>query len=162
MPQQVPTRVRIRLFFCAGYYIQGNCAIIMFDVTARMTYKNVPNWHRDIVRVCETIPIVLCGNKVRFPQHPARIYPHPATLAGAGHSRFCPGLKSLPLSGLFLPGAETSKMATAPSARLLFFPKEMVGRGIAALLHCCFVCVMCPKIFDVEMERAVLGLACRP
>lgn len=49
---------------CAGYYIQGNCAIIMFDVTARMTYKNVPNWHRDIVRVCETIPIVLCGNKV--------------------------------------------------------------------------------------------------
>lgn len=49
----------------AGYYIQGNCAIIMFDVTARMTYKNVPNWHRDIVRVCETIPIVLCGNKVR-------------------------------------------------------------------------------------------------
>jgi len=29
-----------------------------------MTYKNVPNWHRDIVRVCENIPIVLCGNKV--------------------------------------------------------------------------------------------------
>lgn len=47
-----------------GYYINGQCAIIMFDVTARMTYKNVPNWHRDIVRVCETIPIVLCGNKV--------------------------------------------------------------------------------------------------
>ena len=50
--------------FHAGYYINGQCAIIMFDVTARMTYKNVPNWHRDIVRVCETIPIVLCGNKV--------------------------------------------------------------------------------------------------
>jgi GTPase SAR1 family protein len=29
-----------------------------------MTYKNVPNWHRDVVRVCENIPIVLCGNKV--------------------------------------------------------------------------------------------------
>eukprot|EP00434_Breviolum_minutum_P022612 symbB.v1.2.019954.t1/scaffold1656.1/size107472/1 len=26
--------------------------------------KNVPNWHRDIVRVCENIPIVLVGNKV--------------------------------------------------------------------------------------------------
>merc|ERR1711871_1315417 len=26
--------------------------------------KNVPNWHRDLVRVCETIPIVLVGNKV--------------------------------------------------------------------------------------------------
>uniref|UniRef100_A0A8D0D9B3 GTP-binding nuclear protein Ran n=1 Tax=Sander lucioperca TaxID=283035 RepID=A0A8D0D9B3_SANLU len=65
-----------------GYYIQGRlnvktpslkkrsatstaqCAIIMFDVTSRVTYKNVPNWHRDLVRVCENIPIVLCGNKV--------------------------------------------------------------------------------------------------
>merc|ERR1712004_223564 len=47
-----------------GYYIQGQCGIIMFDVTSRVTYKNVPNWHRDLVRVCENIPIVLCGNKV--------------------------------------------------------------------------------------------------
>lgn len=36
----------------------------MFDVTSRITYKNVPNWHRDLVRVCENVPIVLCGNKV--------------------------------------------------------------------------------------------------
>lgn len=36
----------------------------MFDVASRITYKNVPNWHRDLVRVCENIPIVLCGNKV--------------------------------------------------------------------------------------------------
>uniref|UniRef100_A0A8C5PBU7 GTP-binding nuclear protein Ran n=1 Tax=Leptobrachium leishanense TaxID=445787 RepID=A0A8C5PBU7_9ANUR len=31
-----------------GYYIQAQ----------------LPNWHRDLVRVCENIPIVLCGNKV--------------------------------------------------------------------------------------------------
>jgi len=36
----------------------------MFDVTSRVTYKNVPTWHRDLVRVCNNIPIVLCGNKV--------------------------------------------------------------------------------------------------
>eukprot|EP00962_Isochrysis_galbana_P056130 scaffold27981_cov112-Isochrysis_galbana.AAC.1 len=36
----------------------------MFDVTSRITYKSVPNWHRDLVRVCENIPIVLVGNKV--------------------------------------------------------------------------------------------------
>jgi len=36
----------------------------MFDVTSRQTYKSVSNWHRDLVRVCENIPIVLCGNKV--------------------------------------------------------------------------------------------------
>ena len=47
-----------------GYYIGANCGIIMFDVTSRVTYKNVPNWHRDLVRVCEDLPIVLCGNKV--------------------------------------------------------------------------------------------------
>ncbi|KAL5540400.1 hypothetical protein UlMin_042423 [Ulmus minor] len=29
-------------------YIHGQCAIIIFDVTARLTYKNVPNWHRDL------------------------------------------------------------------------------------------------------------------
>ena len=45
-------------------FVAGQCAIIMFDVTSRVTYKNVPNWHRDLVRVCENIPIVLCGNKV--------------------------------------------------------------------------------------------------
>lgn len=47
-----------------GYYIGGQCGIIMFDVTSRVTYKNVPKWHRDLVRVCENIPIVLVGNKV--------------------------------------------------------------------------------------------------
>jgi GTP-binding nuclear protein Ran len=47
-----------------GYYIGGQCGIIMFDVTSRITYKNVPKWHRDLVRVCENVPIVLVGNKV--------------------------------------------------------------------------------------------------
>ncbi|KAG5625508.1 hypothetical protein H5410_010726 [Solanum commersonii] len=49
---------------CQLCSIHGQCAIIMFDVTARLTYKNVPTWHRDLCRVCENIPIVLCGNKV--------------------------------------------------------------------------------------------------
>jgi len=47
-----------------GYYIQAQCAVIMFDVCSRITYKNVPSWHRDLVRVCDNIPIVLVGNKV--------------------------------------------------------------------------------------------------
>jgi GTP-binding nuclear protein Ran len=46
-----------------GYYIEAQCGIIMFDVTSRITYKNVPNWHRDLIRVCDHIPIVLVGNK---------------------------------------------------------------------------------------------------
>ncbi|KAI6045677.1 GTP-binding nuclear protein RAN [Pisolithus marmoratus] len=59
-----------------GYYIQGQCGIIMFDVTSRITYKNVPNWHRDLERVCENIPIVLCGNKVDVK---ARVIERPPT-----------------------------------------------------------------------------------
>jgi len=47
-----------------GYYIGAHCAIIMFDVCSRITYKNVPKWYKDIVRVCDNIPIVLVGNKV--------------------------------------------------------------------------------------------------
>ena len=49
-----------------GCYIQAQCAVIKFDMTSRVTYKNIPNWNRDLVRVCENIPIVLCGNKVDF------------------------------------------------------------------------------------------------
>lgn len=47
-----------------GYYIGGHSGIVMFDVCSRITYQNVPKWYKDLVRVCETIPIVLVGNKV--------------------------------------------------------------------------------------------------
>merc|ERR1712032_1195374 len=47
-----------------GYYIGGNCGIIMFDVCSRITYSNVPKWYKDLTRVREAIPIVLVGNKV--------------------------------------------------------------------------------------------------
>jgi len=38
----------------------------MFDVTSRITYKNVPNYHRKIHEVCGDIPIVLVGNNIEF------------------------------------------------------------------------------------------------
>ena len=31
---------------------------------SRITYKNVPSWHRDLKCMCKNIPIALCGNKV--------------------------------------------------------------------------------------------------
>ncbi|XP_073155901.1 GTP-binding nuclear protein Ran1B-like isoform X2 [Henckelia pumila] len=42
-----------------GYYIHGQCSIIMFDVTAQLTYKNVPTLHRDLCRVCENISMIM-------------------------------------------------------------------------------------------------------
>jgi GTP-binding nuclear protein Ran len=47
-----------------GYYLEADCAIIMFDVTSPVTYRNVTTWHRDLTRVCPNIPIVLVGNKI--------------------------------------------------------------------------------------------------
>eukprot|EP00339_Tiarina_fusa_P022059 CAMPEP_0117017846 /NCGR_PEP_ID=MMETSP0472-20121206/13878_1 /TAXON_ID=693140 ORGANISM="Tiarina fusus, Strain LIS" /NCGR_SAMPLE_ID=MMETSP0472 /ASSEMBLY_ACC=CAM_ASM_000603 /LENGTH=621 /DNA_ID=CAMNT_0004722327 /DNA_START=8 /DNA_END=1873 /DNA_ORIENTATION=- len=48
-----------------GYYVGAKAAILMFDVTSPKTYENIPNWHKDLTRVCGSdIPIVLCGNKV--------------------------------------------------------------------------------------------------
>uniref|UniRef100_A0A1B0GA39 Uncharacterized protein n=1 Tax=Glossina morsitans morsitans TaxID=37546 RepID=A0A1B0GA39_GLOMM len=31
-----------------GYYIQAECAIIMFDVTSHMTCINYPYWYADL------------------------------------------------------------------------------------------------------------------
>lgn len=35
----------------------------MFDLTSRITLKNIPKWHRDISRVVSNIPVVIVGNK---------------------------------------------------------------------------------------------------
>lgn len=40
----------------------------MFDLNSRISYREVPSWYRDVVRVCGTdIPIVLVGNKAEVP-----------------------------------------------------------------------------------------------
>jgi len=47
-----------------GYYIQGDGALVVYDVCSRMTYKSTSNWRRDVTRVCEGIPIIMLGNKI--------------------------------------------------------------------------------------------------
>jgi GTP-binding nuclear protein Ran len=47
-----------------GYYIESHGAILMFDVTSRITYKNIAKWYKDVTRVAGEIPTVLVGNKV--------------------------------------------------------------------------------------------------
>jgi len=59
-----------RFGYLADLQLLGaDCAMIMFDVTSRFTYRNIPNWYRDITRVCGNIPVVLCGNKVDDEAH---------------------------------------------------------------------------------------------
>uniref|UniRef100_A0A452T161 GTP-binding nuclear protein Ran n=1 Tax=Ursus maritimus TaxID=29073 RepID=A0A452T161_URSMA len=57
-----------------GYYIPVRCAITTFDIPSRVTYKNVPNWRRDLVQVCENISFVLCGKKVNIKDRKFRYY----------------------------------------------------------------------------------------
>ncbi|GBG79113.1 hypothetical protein CBR_g28828 [Chara braunii] len=61
-----------------AYYVHGSCAIIMFDVTCKSSYKNVSRWYEDICRVCDLrIPMVLCGNKVDVNKR--QVKPHHVT-----------------------------------------------------------------------------------
>lgn len=39
-------------------------AIIFFDLTSRITYKDTPRWYREISRISEGISIIICGNKL--------------------------------------------------------------------------------------------------
>ncbi|MFZ4215235.1 GTP-binding protein [Pantoea endophytica] len=47
-----------------SYYIDADCAIIMWDLLKESSSENVKNWHRELTRICETIPIVAVGNKL--------------------------------------------------------------------------------------------------
>jgi len=47
-----------------GYYQGADAAIVMFDVTSRITFENAKKWYKSIVDTCGNIPVVLCGNKV--------------------------------------------------------------------------------------------------
>lgn len=61
----------------------ASCAIMMFDVTNKASYRHLEDWHEDILRCCNssksstqsTMPIVVCGNKADlderqvFPRH---------------------------------------------------------------------------------------------
>ncbi|KAF7682981.1 GTP-binding nuclear protein Ran [Astathelohania contejeani] len=49
-----------------AYYIGAHGAIILFDVTSRVTLKNVPVWLRKIRALSDEenkIPVIVCGNK---------------------------------------------------------------------------------------------------
>lgn len=71
--------MRFNVWDCAGqekfgglrdaYYLGSQCAIVMFDVTSRLSFKNVPCWVRDWVNYVQVHdpghvgPIVIVGCK---------------------------------------------------------------------------------------------------
>jgi GTP-binding nuclear protein Ran len=47
-----------------GYYTHGNAAIVMCDITAKMTIEAVETWIERVRKVCPDIPIVVVANKI--------------------------------------------------------------------------------------------------
>jgi Rab-like protein 2 len=48
----------------ASYYYQANACILVFDVTRKITYKNLETWYKELRHYCPDIPVICVANKV--------------------------------------------------------------------------------------------------
>eukprot|EP00928_Gymnodinium_smaydae_P079669 TRINITY_DN63537_c0_g1_i1.p1 TRINITY_DN63537_c0_g1~~TRINITY_DN63537_c0_g1_i1.p1 ORF type:complete len:225 (+),score=46.56 TRINITY_DN63537_c0_g1_i1:66-740(+) len=48
----------------ASYYYQANACILAFDVTRKVTYKNLQTWYKELRMYCPDIPVICVANKV--------------------------------------------------------------------------------------------------
>ena len=65
--------IRFNMWDCAGqpqfgglregYYVQAQCAIIMYDLTDKKSFEHVELWRKGIIEQCGNIPMVVVGNK---------------------------------------------------------------------------------------------------
>lgn len=66
-------RIQVTLWDTAGqemnaglaeaYYIETDIAVIFFDLTSRITLRNVNTWHRRALSTCPNVPVIVVGNK---------------------------------------------------------------------------------------------------
>jgi Rab-like protein 2 len=48
----------------ASYYFQANACILAFDVTRKVTYKNLETWFKEVRQHCPEIPCICVANKI--------------------------------------------------------------------------------------------------
>jgi len=48
----------------SSYYYQANACILGFDVTRKVTYKNLQTWYKELRHHCPDIPVICVANKV--------------------------------------------------------------------------------------------------
>merc|ERR1712217_208817 len=48
----------------SSYYFQANACILTFDVTRKVTYKNLETWYKELRHYCPDIPVIVVANKV--------------------------------------------------------------------------------------------------
>ncbi|MEM3526476.1 MAG: ArgE/DapE family deacylase [Candidatus Jordarchaeaceae archaeon] len=54
-----PSFTHLRSFFYAG----AKGGVIVFNLTDMKSFKNVPNWRKELFNVCGDVPIIIIGNK---------------------------------------------------------------------------------------------------
>lgn len=47
-----------------SYYHQAHCCILIFDATRKITYKNLPNWLKELREFRPDIPVLCAANKI--------------------------------------------------------------------------------------------------
>ena len=47
-----------------AYYFEANAALLVFDTTRKITYKNCLKWYNEFREQCPTTPCILVGNKI--------------------------------------------------------------------------------------------------
>ena len=47
-----------------AYYFEANAALLVFDTTRKITYKNCMKWYNEFRGHCPTTPCILVGNKI--------------------------------------------------------------------------------------------------
>jgi len=48
----------------SSYYFQANACILCFDITRKITYKNLETWYKEMRIYCPDIPVIVVANKV--------------------------------------------------------------------------------------------------
>eukprot|EP00878_Enallax_costatus_P020856 GHUV01022065.1.p1 GENE.GHUV01022065.1~~GHUV01022065.1.p1 ORF type:complete len:113 (-),score=33.11 GHUV01022065.1:1145-1483(-) len=48
----------------ASYYYRAQACIMVFDVTRKITYKNLENWYQELQQHAKGIPTLVVANKI--------------------------------------------------------------------------------------------------
>lgn len=54
--------------FRTSYYKAATAAILVYDVTNRLTFMDLPNWTSESQHTVGTVPLIVIGNKVDLPE----------------------------------------------------------------------------------------------
>lgn len=47
-----------------SYYHRANACILIFDVSRKVTYKNLENWHKELLSYRKYVPVICVANKI--------------------------------------------------------------------------------------------------